>query len=455
MKTLTKILLLFTIGLIIVQSAYSQRKDRDTVVVVTIENTIRDLEKKEYSFDIFLSRNSEMWHLWENATFQMEFLKANGTPIDYPAFDVGIDVSESEIISSSTYAPSYKVFAKILYDATKMEQNRVKFMVIGPEEPIFSTQFKDYSKLKLCRVTIRTTNNGVEIPASMEWKKPTEYYQATAFTFVDSVSTPPEYSIVHNENDHIEVAWTTEFVSPGNPNIDPGMTLSEFEVEYTGNLNAICRYSTNTEYNCAGYVIKRGAVNKMYTASEYESLPESIFDVTVGDYNDPVFYDRMKGQMASYLHRQYEPLPDTIDYRMVNYVYRLYYEKRDQKGLIKLATRNMLTPDGVITMATATPNPCSGSSTIEYIVEDDVYLTCEVFDQNGKSVKKLADNVNGLLDMTYVAPGKYYAFFEAPELASQGMYDIHFVAYPVNDKGVELSTANVKVQLIRGVESAK
>lgn len=156
----------------------------------------------------------------------------------------------------------------------------------------------------------------------------------------------------------------------------------------------------------------------------------------------------------SYTGKEYDPVPDKVTYRMMYYVYRLYYERSDYPDESRIVgTRPLLIPNSVIATAEAYPNPSSGKSYIRYEVDDDVYLTCEVFDQNGKSIKKLSDNANGLLDGKYVPKGKYVVEFIAPTLASQGMYDVNFLAYPINDKSIEISTANVKIQLIRGISN--
>jgi hypothetical protein len=430
-------------------------------MAVSLENQLVDGERKEFRFDIYLFRISSMWHLWENATFQMIFKTMAGSEIDYSKFDIEIDASASEVVTIKNGSPAYSFYAKVLYDAQRPEMNRVKLVVLGPEEAIYSKLFEDNLKLKLCTIILKAKDMTVQedqLPVEMAWKEfkgDKIYFQATAYTYVDSINTTPEYTIVKNNDDHIEIGWETKYYI--NPLPNPIMDLAEFEVEYTGNLHTVCRYSTKSEIDNAGFVIKRGETTSFCKDSSkeardeyYNALPDSIFTNVVGDYRLPEFASRMKGQIFSHTGKKYIPIPDTVEYRVVNYVYRLYHERSSEPGLIKLATRNMIAPNGVIVAATATPNPCSGHSIIEYIVDDDVFLTCEVFDQNGASIKKLSDDVNGLLDMKYVPKGIYYAVFDAPDLAAQGLYDVNFIAYPVNDKSVEISKANVKIQLIRG-----
>ena len=469
MKLMYKIVLSILLFTSIPYISYSQDLIKvDTAITVSLENIRTNGRDREFTFDIYLLRRSGIWHLWENATFQMVFFTDTGktTEIDYSNFDVFVDASSSEVLTIRDGSPAYSFHSKVLYDAQRPNMNRVKLMVLGPEEAIYSRLFEDNIKLKLCEVTLKANSMLVgpnDIPVTLDWKwykNDSIYFQATAYTHIDSVNiNPPEYVIVADNEDHIEIGWVTEYVVP--PHTIPRMMLEYFEVEYTGNLNAVCRYSTLQEINNAGFVIKRARTtaehfykdeSKEARDAKYHLLPDSIFNVVVGDYRLPQFASRMTGMLFSHTGKQYVPIPDTLDYRMVNYVYRLYYQEvgADPDVLKPLATTNLLTPNGVITQATAEPNPCAGKSKIRYTVDDDVFLTCEVFDQNGGSVKKLHDDVNGLLDMKYVPKGVYYADFEVSDLAVQGLYEVIFIAYPVNDKSVEISTATVKVQVIRG-----
>ena len=449
--TITSLILLITVG----QKSFASGDFRDTLIQISIENFTIDTGAQTVKFDIHLVRISEMWHLWENATFQFEYINGSGTPIiNYDDFEATVDLSQSEIVTILTGQPVYEVLAKSLNDAANPINSRVILRVIGPQNPIDAKVFAEYSKLKLCTVILTAKNsNVVSLPREIAWKEPFHYYQAIAYKFIDEVNTVPNYVVVANESDHIEMLWETirDTALPQFPT-----QIRYFEVEYTGNFNVVCRYSTMAEYNNAGFIIKRGFISDTLTAEGYEELPDSIFTVTVGDFRDPKFTARMQGLGNNRFGKEYDPLPDTIEWRVVNYVYRLFNENIDEEGVLhKLATRNLITPNAVIWAATAYPNPTRDISHIKYELNDDVYLTVEVYDQNGKKVKTLSDDKNGLLDMTYVRRGEHIATFDATDLASQGFYNVQFIAYPINDKSVELSTAHVKVQLIRGHEAAQ
>ena len=248
MKAVYKIILSIVLFICVSNISYSQDLIRvDTAITVWLENNITDGQNMQYRFDIYLERSSNMWHLFENATFQMifKYYIPNTTDtfeIDYSKFDVDVDVSSSEVLTIRDGTPAYRFYAKVLYDAQRPEMNRVKLMVIGPEEAIYSRLFEDNIRLKLCTIILKAKDMAIPLPNKMDWKEfkgDKIYFQAAAYTYIDSINTHPKYTIVKKDEDHIEIGWITSYKDRPNP--DPILLLDEFEVEYTGNLNSVCR----------------------------------------------------------------------------------------------------------------------------------------------------------------------------------------------------------------------
>ena len=141
--------------------------------------------------------------------------------------------------------------------------------------------------------------------------------------------------------------------------------------------------------------------------------------------------------------KKYHWYYDTVDYRGEEYCYALYY--KDFNDIEHYLARACVPiPSAVITYAQANPNPMSYSTKITYKLDDDVILSATVYDLAGKIVKKLLDNV-------YVERGTHILDFDAPisEVASQGLYEVIFLAKPVDDNSVEVSRAIVKIQIVR------
>ena len=103
---------------------------------------------------------------------QMALFKEDSTEIDYSLFDVNVDVSTSEVLTVRDGLPAYKFYSKIIHDPTIPENSRVKLMVIGPEEEIYSRLFELETKLKLCVISIQAKDpqsvTNYDMPVRME-----------------------------------------------------------------------------------------------------------------------------------------------------------------------------------------------------------------------------------------------------------------------------------------------
>jgi len=92
----------------------------------------------------------------------------DGREIDYSRLRVEVDVSSSEVVRVKDGTPAYKFYHKVLHDPAFPENSRVKLMVIGPEEAIYSRQFEDSTKLKLCTVYLIAESTSVILPNMMD-----------------------------------------------------------------------------------------------------------------------------------------------------------------------------------------------------------------------------------------------------------------------------------------------
>lgn len=449
MNSILKIFIILAVFFLLRSGVQAQFRI-DTIVNVSIENHLIDTAGHYSEFDIYIARVSDVWHLWENATLQMECFDGLSEEIKYSDFCVSIVDGKSEVILDNN--------VDFYSSKIKLMDDRLMLIITGPERYYNAKAFQSDEKLRLCRIRLASNapQNHNKLPAFVRWKNPFDYYQAIAYKFVENVDKLPEFIVDGRDEDNIDVGWATSF---GNDEqiAPPIMHLSYFTADYVGNLNVVLNYATQSEYKNKGFVIKR-AINPNYrvydtagTEKTLNDIPDELFTVVIGDYRTQKFSKTMSGLYTSLKGKIYDPVPDAIDYRELYYVYRLYNQIDDgTDNLNILATAKLITPNKLIEVANSpSPNPFSDYTTVEYKVSDDVYLTCEVFDELGKKIKYLADNVNGILDRTYVRKGSYYAQFPAQELTTQGLYEIRFTAYPVNYDTYLGANAFVKAQLNR------
>jgi len=92
----------------------------------------------------------------------------DGIEIDYSRFRIEVDASTSEVVRVKDGLPAYRFSHRVLHDPTRPDNSRVKLMVIGPEEAIYSRQFENETKLRLCTVYLIGESSDVVPPNQMD-----------------------------------------------------------------------------------------------------------------------------------------------------------------------------------------------------------------------------------------------------------------------------------------------
>jgi hypothetical protein len=436
------VLALFLLLIFTDNHVYSQQ---DTVLLASVDNFYVDYAAVGVEFDINLTRTDDLWHLWTNATLQLKLYEEDNTEIDYSKYNITITKNNSDILVD-LLSKVYELNAKLMDD-------RLMIIVTGSENYFDLKMFEKDETLRLCRVRLTPKASNAPLPTHITWATPIEYYQATAYKYVAGVDTPLEETLIEvRNNDNIEIAsgvFATRFKnSTERPSIET--VIEEFRATYVGNLNVVLNWSTKSEFLNNGFVIKRAEYLHLQDGENIETIDDSYFNITVGDYRLPEYKDRMTGLFTSDQGKVYEPIIDTIPMRNTIYLYRLYYHHGGNNQLIRLATDTLLTPNYTISHASASPNPFKDMTQIRYVLEDDVYMTCELYDALGKKVKNLSDNELGVLDRTYVKLGEHFATLSIPpELVSQGFCEVIFTAYPINNPFLQIAKSSVKLQMIK------
>ena len=414
-------------------SVYSQL---DTNAIVTLYSSIPN--ENTIDVEIKVKRLDNDWFYFANATFQLAF---NSNDIDYSQLNVEV-VDTDPRIPYMNEGPSfnqYKTMVQVLDD-------RISLAVLGPEEIencfIMPMGIDSVTAIR----AIITTKNGYQLPGLLEndglrikWyekeSKPFYYYQAFAYKTdfnLDSLT----YSDWYLRNDNIEVAAPSSFGYLSYEEDDtpyPQMILEYFDARYVGGHDVELFWKTKEEAFNKGFSIER------FSKSIFVKSTNIKEDNTIASYEEPG-NEHMKGS-SNYEGAFYEYKFDQVETRDQLYCYELLYTNFDN-NLIALDTVCIAAPNSVITYAQANPNPFERTTTIEYTVDDDVYLTMSIYDLTGREALRLMDHV-------LVEKGTYTLDVSMPEFASQGLYDLVLIADPIDDESVELSQAIVKLQVIR------
>lgn len=389
----------------------------------------------ELQFTLRLERVSDSWKYWVNGTFQFAF--------DSAGYDVSPSRHTIELIPGSSdlnIIPIPGVLPTVSYIVTpNVLQGRFSITVAGPERfedcivPPLDTQ-----GIIIGKFIIRTTD-GSMLPGKLRWLEPFIYYQANAYKIDhDSLLTPS--ILFASTNDNLEMDDGLNVFVGYETREFPGLRtiVKNFNAEYVGLKRILVTWETMSEAYVDGFIIVRGLRTPSVSTPELVYYKDTIADYRRGDPKNSA----LVGLGTSPVGRAYAFDHDTIEYRGLEYCYKLLY--RDFSGnLIPAAYDCERVPNSIITKATPSPNPFSSKTNIEYIVEDDVMLDVFVSDLTGRILFYLKRG-------EYVVRGPHNDVdFVADFNAQEGLYNVIFIAYPIDDPTVELSRAIVKLQLIR------
>ncbi len=409
----------------------------DTLAIVRIENILL-VQPDTLQFDIRIYRNSDRWSKLANGTFQLTI--GDGTTSVYE------ENAKIEYISGSSQLRVYPITGQLTKDSyfisPSIIRDRVSISVLGPE------LFQDANFIpKDTGLLIGTfqviEKSGNTLPLNINWLYPQFYYQACAYKLENDSIVPP-FITWNLANDNIEmedIHRTTTVRYEADIAPDPYVKLKYFYARYEGQRKVGLYWETETEFLNRGFILRRGYLPFGSRDTAGVEFKDFVASYEGGEGKPPV--PEMIGLGSSRLGKPYSYKHDTVPFRGETYCYALYY--KDFYGAEHyLASSCVKIPNSVIVYAQANPNPMTTSTTIEYQLDDDVLLECNVYDLLGRKVKNL-------IDLQEIKLGKHEIVFETPRehLASQSMYEVIFIAHPIDDPAVDISKAVVKVQLIR------
>ncbi|MFA6571510.1 MAG: hypothetical protein WCT77_09770 [Bacteroidota bacterium] len=426
-----KYILLYPLLIIIVcGNLFSQTVD--TLATVQVYN-VALIKPDSLSFDLKITRTSDKWERFANGTFQLIF---NDTTLISPA-KINIDYlgGTSDLKIASLAGNNLPVTEYII--TPRVFDGRISITLAGPEFFVDAFPVMRDSSIKIGTFIITPKDTAV-LPKGLKWLTPSFYYQACAYKIDKDTFWIPDV-LMAGPNDNFEMAH------PGTSEVNyvvgelpaPEMILKYFKVEYAGRKKVKISWATIKEAYNKGFILQRALMNYNVVDTTTDVQWNEIARWSGGRPQEA----GMRGAGTSFKEHEYLYEYDTVQYRGSDYCYRLYYQDFNDRELY-LAMKCLPVPNAVIVAATPYPNPFTNSTRIDYRVDDDVMMTTTVYDLKGREIRKLIDNKE-------IKYGRHDLIFEASDLASQGMYDMIFIAYPIDDPSVEVSRAIVKLQLIR------
>lgn len=461
MNYLTKIkriVFFFILSVFFFHQANAQNKD--TLAVVLLSEPM--LINNALQFDIKLHNPTDEWLHWVSGTFVFTIPGINLNQQQYFVEYAGTtDLNAVPMAGNDLPEDAYVIQPDIVdgpCGPNDEYRGRLSITVTGPDSLDDTNAIPQGDTISIGKFVVMIADDEVEfppdVPERMMWLEPYEYYQACAYQTEQNIPVGPTNANVFKfrRADNIEMSkygkGIVKFDIYEGP--EPCYKLLTFNPVYTGTLNVDISWSTDCEAYNGGFMLLRGMrfsndvgpcdVDYTDTLARYDVLSEQSSKL------------QAKGGYYSGQGAEYGPYNDVVQYRDVEYCYQLLHFDEMTGEWIRDTCSCLPIPHAVITYAQGNPNPFSDRSIIKFILADDVYLTVKVVDLTGKTIKYLDFN-DERMNRAYVErtpPGTQYEVeLNGDELAAQGLYDVIFLAYPIDDPVYEFSRAVVKLQLIR------
>lgn len=448
-----KIYIWLFIFFVFVLSSINSFANKDTIAVIKLKNLIL-INNNTLSFDIFITRERNNWDAFANSTFQLGFDDSNFKFDDknIECYLVSSDLNLSTVPGITLPTEEYLIEPKIF-------DNRISITIVGPEQYDDCIKIPLNKDVLLGKFIVRTKSNQ-PIPKQLIWLKPIDWYQACAFKLDrDSLiqnSIPFYYK---NDNLNMDDGKSITYVFETESYVEDKFIFDDFWVYYIGQKVDSLGWSTREEKDVLGFTVKRGVKTSIFEIEYTEVV--GTYDISSPKYN-PGYVS--KGYTKT--GHIYDPFYDSVQYRGGQYCYALYatlLRKDGSKYDSLVAERCVNVPNAVISKAHPLENPFSDKTIIELHLDDDCYVDGFVTDEIGRFVKHLETPTGEKMIRTFMKGGintsnpqdkvrnrgRYFIEFKADELSSQGLYNVVFIAYPINDINVEVSRAVVKLQYIR------
>jgi hypothetical protein len=451
MKTMKSIYKIYFFFIILLSPAFLNAQ---TAVVdlakVQIDSVRFTADWKTVEFNLSIIKTDDVWDYWADGTVQIGFNDSIYQISNQNTFFSIVDDSTCEIgnilINPLTGGKDLKDSVYIM--TWEVLDGRISITIGGPKYYDLCQVFgAKPDKKRLGRFRISTNEQRLPIKLKFltgdDLEHPYFFYQSLAYKSDKEVDIGGILGY-HRTNDNVEMdnGINTEVIY----NIDdkmPAMVIDTFWAEYAGNFKVLLRFITSSEPLHKGFILERF----LYPFGEkvdFNSIPWG--DHQVGAWSTGREVDTcLIGNPTHVDGYSYFYHYDIVPQREETYYYRLLYTDL-QDSVIYLDTCHLQIPQVIIYEVSAQPNPFGNSNdnktTITFRLEEEAWVTCKVYDLEGKLVETLADNVK-------LPQGNNQLEFRAKPFSQQGLYDVLILATPTIDMPIDIGRTVYKIQYIR------
>ncbi len=393
------------------------------------------------TFEIWIKKLDPQWEWIANGTFRIESpdLVLTGG-IDPTVHDFTYELGSSELFPTGAYNPTN---SRVYHLANEIFNQRMSVMILSPDSVSDCSRIMNVGDSLLFGRFYFVRRDGQYMSDSIVFVND-QRQLAMAFKIDhDSVTgVGTTRNVWYQKHDNVPFGSTVEFISePPPPDICDGQY--DFRGTYLGDLIVELAFDVNDEHCYKGYWLERALVNpRDPTNLVFQPIAHLNYNV------NPL----LRG-CRCLRPQQRSGMLDTTQYRREQYAYRLVGEFQSYYGgdTNNIDTVFIRIPNAILSNAVLLENPFANSTTVRFNIDDRVRLTGSVYDIGGRRIANLTDEAGRpIVDREYTKGIAYKAFFNAPAVASQGLYNIVLVAIPINDNTIEeQSRVVLKGQLIR------
>lgn len=390
------------------------------------------------SFDLILRRLTPRWEYFANTTLRIESVDLAPTGGFNPA------------IHTVTFEPDSSDLNLVNYNTPSMTGYHVDYAIvngdivvniIGPDSVDVAHAMSPADTIRLGRFLV-TSNDNSYVPEILAYSAPTDYYQACAFKIdhdsVTGTGSGRNVWFVKHDNPPLVIEFDEQAPPP-----DICDAKFNFYGEYIGDLRVRLGFDVTDEHCYEGFFMERALVNRLDPNTlNFAGRPQLTY------LNEPRLLSCLC--LAPQVHEWFF---DDVEYRREMYAYRLIGKRLPFYGDSNevIDTIFIRIPNAIISNARLLENPFKDQTVVRFNADDRLKLTAKVYDLGGRLIDVL-ETAEGekVEDKEYPLGTDYRIVFRAPDIASQGLYNIVLVATPMNDVSIEeMSRVILKAQLVR------
>lgn len=392
-----------------------------------------------FTFDIVIKREHPRWQYFANTTIRLESIDLDPTGGFNPA------------VHRVEFVPDSCDLRLVPYSTTNLQGYVVDYAlvngdivvhVLGPDSVQNAYDISATSdSLRVGRFIV-TSTDGSYVPEQLRIARPVDYYQAAAFKIPhDSVTgTGAQRNVWFVAHDNPPLVMEYDELPPPP---DTCGAIFTFYGSYVGDLTVTLGFTVSDEHCYEGFIIERALVNRMDPNNlDFQGRPQLTY------LNEPRLLSCLC--LEPQVH---DGFFDQVEFRREVYAYRLMGKRLPFYGdtIEVIDTIFIQVPNAIISNARILENPFKNQTTIRFNADDRLKLTAKVFDVGGRLISYLLNEKGQEANnVEYPLGIGYELVFKAPDIASQGLYNILLEGVPVDDATVaEGSRVVIKAQLLR------